>query len=155
MSCMSVDYILQKRSQSPRRHTVASSHCRAIWLGWAAYSQRCWTLVRESNASCGANVMYSNAWCVSATHSNAWCVGAMYSNAWCVSATHSKAWCVTHSGHRFPAPSSKLCQNWLRHWRGTLYLPAAVHRRGPASALRKVWVLITLRASLSCRKPVQ
>ena len=24
-----------------------------------------------------------------------------------------------------PAPSSKLCQNWLRHWRGTdLYLPS-------------------------------
>ena len=27
------------------------------------------------------------------------------------------------------APSSKLCQIWLRHWRGTLYLRAAVHRR--------------------------
>ena len=26
--------------------------------------------------------------------------------------------------------SSKLCQNWLRHRRGTLYLRAAVHRRG-------------------------
>ena len=24
-----------------------------------------------------------------------------------------------HSEHRFPAPSSKLCQIWLRHWRGT------------------------------------
>ena len=35
-----------------------------------------------------------------------------------------------HSEHRFPAPSSKLCQIWLRHWRGTLYLRAAVHRRG-------------------------
>ena len=35
-----------------------------------------------------------------------------------------------HSEHRFPAPSSELCQNWLRHWRGTLYLRAAVHRRG-------------------------
>ena len=35
-----------------------------------------------------------------------------------------------HSEHRFPAPSSKLCQNWLRHWRGTdLYLQSAVHRR--------------------------
>ena len=30
----------------------------------------------------------------------------------------------------FPAPSSKLCQISLRHWRGTLYLRAAVHRRG-------------------------
>ena len=26
-------------------------------------------------------------------------------------------------------PPLKLCQNWLRHWRGTLYLRAAVHRR--------------------------
>ena len=34
-----------------------------------------------------------------------------------------------HSGHRFPAPSSKLCQIWLRHWRVTLYLRAAVQRR--------------------------
>ena len=31
---------------------------------------------------------------------------------------------------RFPAPSSKLCQIWLRYWRGTLYLHAAVHRHG-------------------------
>ena len=35
-----------------------------------------------------------------------------------------------HSQHRFPAPSSTLCQIYLRHWRGTLYLRAAVHRRG-------------------------
>ena len=35
-----------------------------------------------------------------------------------------------HSEHHFPAPSSKLCQIWLRHWRGTLYLRAAVHRHG-------------------------
>ena len=39
-------------------------------------------------------------------------------------------WWKTHSEHRFPAPSSKLCQIWLRHWRGTLFLRAAVHRRG-------------------------
>ena len=37
---------------------------------------------------------------------------------------------ATHSEHRFPAPSSKLCQIWLRHWRGTLYLRAAVQWRG-------------------------
>ena len=36
----------------------------------------------------------------------------------------------TYSEHRFPAPSSKLCQIWLRHWRGTFYLRAAVQRRG-------------------------
>ena len=36
----------------------------------------------------------------------------------------------SHSEDRFPAPSSKLCQIWLRHWRGTLYLRASVHRRG-------------------------
>ena len=35
---------------------------------------------------------------------------------------------------------SKLCQNWLRHWRGTLYLRAAVHRCGqrPVS-FRRPW----------------
>ena len=27
----------------------------------------------------------------------------------------------SRSGHRFPAPSSKLCRIWLRHWRGTLF----------------------------------
>ena len=37
---------------------------------------------------------------------------------------------IAHSEHCFPAPSSKLCQIWLHHWRGTLYLHAAVHRRG-------------------------
>ena len=37
---------------------------------------------------------------------------------------------LSHSEHRFPAPSSKLCQNWLCRWRGNLYLRAAVHRRG-------------------------
>ena len=36
----------------------------------------------------------------------------------------------SHSKHCFPAPSSKLCQIWLHHWRGTLYLRAAVHQRG-------------------------
>ena len=35
-----------------------------------------------------------------------------------------------HSDHRIPAPSSKLYQIWLRHSVGTLYLRAAVHRRG-------------------------
>ena len=39
-------------------------------------------------------------------------------------------WWHAHSEHRFPAPSSKLCQIWLRHWTGTLYLRAAVRRRG-------------------------
>ena len=37
---------------------------------------------------------------------------------------------LPHSEHRFPAPSSKLCQIYWRHWRGTLYLRVAVHRRG-------------------------
>ena len=46
---------------------------------------------------------------------------------WCSLSNSSQC---THSKHRFPAPSSKLCQIWLRHWRGTLYLRAAVHRRG-------------------------
>ena len=37
-----------------------------------------------------------------------------------------------HFEHRFPTPSSKLCQIWLRHWRDTgyLYVRATVHRRG-------------------------
>ena len=37
---------------------------------------------------------------------------------------------IPHSEHRFPAPSSKLCQIWLHHRRGTLDLRSAVHRRG-------------------------
>ena len=37
---------------------------------------------------------------------------------------------MAHSKHRFPAPSSKLCQIWLPHWRSILYLRAAVQRRG-------------------------
>ena len=32
----------------------------------------------------------------------------------------------SQSEYRFPDPSSKLCQIWLRHWKGTLYLCAAV-----------------------------
>ena len=40
-------------------------------------------------------------------------------------------WRVAYvSEHRFPAPSSKLCQISLRHCRGTLYLRAAVQWRG-------------------------
>ena len=31
-----------------------------------------------------------------------------------------------HSEHRFLAPSSSLCQIWLRHWRGTFYICTAV-----------------------------
>ena len=46
-----------------------------------------------------------------------------------------------HAEHRFPAPSSKLCQNLLRHWRCTLYLRAATEA---VSALRKASVLIRL-----------
>ena len=39
-------------------------------------------------------------------------------------------WHVTsHSVHRFLAPFSKLCQNWLHYWRGTLLLRADVHQR--------------------------
>ena len=37
---------------------------------------------------------------------------------------------LPHFEHRFLAPFARLCQIWLRHWRGTLYLRAAVHRRG-------------------------
>ena len=40
-------------------------------------------------------------------------------------------WCMgPHSKHRFPAPSSKHCKIWLRHWREILYLHTAVHRHG-------------------------
>ena len=44
----------------------------------------------------------------------------------------SKSWTrsIAHSEHRFPAPSSKLGQIELHHWRGTLYLHAAVQRHG-------------------------
>ena len=40
---------------------------------------------------------------------------------------------------------SKLCQNWLRHWRGTLYLCTAIHWSSDAvSTLWKVWALTRL-----------
>ena len=42
----------------------------------------------------------------------------------------NKSPAASHSEHRFLAPSSKLFQIWLHHWKGTLYLRAAVHRRG-------------------------
>ena len=32
---------------------------------------------------------------------------------------------VLHSDHHFPAPSSKLIQTWLHHWKGTLYFISA------------------------------
>ena len=48
-----------------------------------------------------------------------------------------------HSEHRFPAPSSKLCQIYLRHWRGTPFISAQLFTDA-VSALRKVWVLISL-----------
>ena len=52
-----------------------------------------------------------------------------------------------HPEHHFleRLPPLKLCQNWLRHWRGTLlYFRAA--SSDAVSALRKVWVLIKLQA---------
>ena len=47
-----------------------------------------------------------------------------------------------HSEHCFPARSSKLCQNWLHPWRGTLYLCAAVHRHSqcPLKGLGIIWL---------------
>ena len=39
--------------------------------------------------------------------------------------------CESHSEHRFPAPSPKLCQNCMvTPLKGTLYFRAAVQRRG-------------------------
>ena len=51
-------------------------------------------------------------------------------------------WLQTHSKHRFLAPSSKLCQIWLRHWMGTLYLRAAVHwhSQRPLKGLVLIWL---------------
>ena len=41
-----------------------------------------------------------------------------------------KACTAPSSKHCLLPPSSKLCQNWLRLWGGTLYLCAAVHQCG-------------------------
>ena len=60
------------------------------------------------------------------------------------------AYCQALSKHCFPAPSSKLCQIWLRYWRGTLYLRAAVHRCGqhpPKGLGTDKTVVATLRPS--------
>jgi len=61
-----------------------------------------------------------------------------------VAEVYALATASSHSEHRFLAPSSKLCQIYLRHWRDTLYFRAAVHRRGqrPPKAL-----LIRLKAT--------
>ena len=48
---------------------------------------------------------------------------------------------ITHSGHRFPAPSSKLGYAT----EGALFISAQLSTDA-ASALRKVWVLIKLQA---------
>ena len=52
-----------------------------------------------------------------------------YSSGWRKDVVHQCLEFAAHSEHRFPAPSSELCQIWLRHWRGTLYLRAGVQRR--------------------------
>ena len=39
----------------------------------------------------------------------------------------------SRSERRFPAPSSKFCQIWLRHWRGTLYLRSCPPTRSASS----------------------
>ena len=44
--------------------------------------------------------------------------------------THKVHWLIHTPSIAFSAPSSKLCQIWLHHWGGTLYLHTAVHRRG-------------------------
>ena len=54
------------------------------------------------------------------------CESWNYTQAHTQTVTHSSS----HSEHRFPAPSSKLCQILLHHWRGTLYLRSAVHWHG-------------------------
>ena len=66
-----------------------------------------------------------------------------------------------HSERRFPAPSSKLCQNWLRFFffhvalrpqkpigyatEGALFISAQMSTEA-VSAFRKVWALIKLQA---------
>ena len=42
---------------------------------------------------------------------------------------HARTSIHPHSEYHFPTPSSKLCQIWLRHWRGTLYLWSAPSER--------------------------
>ena len=39
------------------------------------------------------------------------------------------SWSLPHSRPCFLAPSSKLCHNWLCHWRGVPHLHAAIHLR--------------------------
>ena len=47
----------------------------------------------------------------------------------CDKVKNEPTWLHPHSKHGFSASSSKLCQNWLHHWKGYLYrLYAAVHR---------------------------
>ena len=50
----------------------------------------------------------------------------------------------SHSEHRFPAPSSRLCQNWLRYWRPRHSSSLRTLSTDAVSALRKVGVLMRL-----------
>ena len=114
------------------------------WSCWGAVSMPCdwqgkcllvnvllvlWSPVISYVASC----MFVNAHKYAFRHSHGPCVrmctSACIHTHPCVH-IHPHTHTESHSEHHFPAPSSKLCQIWLRHWRGTLNLPAAVHRRG-------------------------
>ena len=55
---------------------------------------------------------------------------------------NTKNWqLAAHSEHRFPAPSSKLCQNWLRHCtEGGHSLSPLKLSTDAVSAFRKFWV---------------
>ena len=58
-----------------------------------------------------------------------------------------------HSVHRFPAPSTKFCQNRLRHWRRTLHLFVAVHRRYHRKILPELVTPLKENSSFLCSCP--
>ena len=60
----------------------------------------------------------------------------------------------SYSEHRFPVPSSKLCQNWLCHWRGALRGHAAVpwYCQCPLKGLVQDWKTVNNAVSKHTHK---
>ena len=122
-----------------------------MWVGWVIKWTHCictWTFSHKNELlqMCVKDNCYQSLLCASELNKNeqytrSWVPKVeqfrsyLLDKAWTDGQTHTQVDMAipvfaTHSEHRFPAPSSKLCQIWLHHWRGTFYLCTAVHWHG-------------------------
>ena len=126
--------------------------CVVGWCGWGGWLNELTAFVHEpfhtkmSYYKCVKDNCYQSLLCASELNKNeqytrSWVPKVeqfrsyLLDKAWTDGQTHTQVDMAipvfaTHSEHRFPAPSSKLCQIWLHHWRGTFYLCTAVHWHG-------------------------